>query len=76
MDLSEEALTKAVSAAQHAFDLAADLDELGRAKTEHLGDRTGRVAPGKRIHHKVAPGSKESYEKFSNSYGHSGRMQN
>src|SRR4051812_1053487 len=40
MDLSEEALTKAVSAAQHAFDLAADLDELGRAKTEHLGDRS------------------------------------
>jgi phenylalanyl-tRNA synthetase alpha chain len=40
MDLSEEALTKAVSAAQHAFDLAADLDELARAKTEHLGDRS------------------------------------
>src|SRR6476660_445012 len=40
MDLSEEALTKAVSAARHAFDLAADLDELARAKTEHLGDRS------------------------------------
>src|SRR5690349_24241562 len=39
-DLSEESLTKAVSAAQHAFDLAADLDELARAKTEHLGDRS------------------------------------
>jgi phenylalanyl-tRNA synthetase alpha chain len=40
IDLSEEALTKAVSAARHAFDLAADLDELARAKTEHLGDRS------------------------------------
>ncbi|MEZ0363197.1 phenylalanine--tRNA ligase subunit alpha [Mycobacterium sp. pUA109] len=40
VDLSEEALTKAVSAARHAFDLAADLDALARAKTEHLGDRS------------------------------------
>ena len=40
IDLSEESLTKAVSAAQHAFDLAADLDALARAKTEHLGDRS------------------------------------
>src|SRR6201988_3048805 len=40
IDLSEEALTKAGSAAQHAFDLAADLDDLARAKTEHLGDRS------------------------------------
>src|SRR6478609_8719225 len=40
MDLSDEALTKAVSAAQHAFDLAADLEELARVKTEHLGDRS------------------------------------
>ena len=40
IDLSEEALTKAVSAARHAFDLAADLDALARAKTEHLGDRS------------------------------------
>ena len=39
IDLSEEALTKAVSAARHAFDLASDLDALARAKTEHLGDR-------------------------------------
>lgn len=38
--LSEEALTKAVSAARHAFDLATDLDALARAKTEHLGDRS------------------------------------
>ncbi|MUL85918.1 MULTISPECIES: phenylalanine--tRNA ligase subunit alpha [unclassified Mycolicibacterium] len=38
-DLSEEALTKAVSAARHAFELAGDLDALARAKTEHLGDR-------------------------------------
>ena len=40
VDLSTEALTKAVSAACHAFDLAADLDALARAKTEHLGDRS------------------------------------
>src|ERR1043166_9382189 len=40
IDLSEKSLTKAVSAAQHAFDLATDLDELARAKTEHLGDRS------------------------------------
>ena len=40
IDLSDEALAKAVSAAQHAFGLAADLDELARAKTEHLGDRS------------------------------------
>ena len=39
IDLSEEALTKAVSAARHAFELASDLDALARAKTEHLGDR-------------------------------------
>jgi phenylalanyl-tRNA synthetase alpha chain len=37
--LSQESLTKAVSAARHAFELAADLDALARAKTEHLGDR-------------------------------------
>jgi phenylalanyl-tRNA synthetase alpha chain len=40
VDLSDEALTKAVSAAGHAFDLAADLDALARARTEHLGDRS------------------------------------
>jgi phenylalanyl-tRNA synthetase alpha chain len=40
IDLSDEALTKAVSAARHAFDLAADLDALARARTEHLGDRS------------------------------------
>ncbi|KUI17372.1 phenylalanine--tRNA ligase subunit alpha [Mycobacterium lehmannii] len=39
-DLSEEALTEAVSAARRAFDAAADLDALARAKTEHLGDRS------------------------------------
>ncbi|HUO37050.1 MAG TPA: phenylalanine--tRNA ligase subunit alpha [Mycobacterium sp.] len=40
VDLSEEALTTAVSAARRAFELAADLDALARAKTEHLGDRS------------------------------------
>jgi phenylalanyl-tRNA synthetase alpha chain len=40
IDLSEEALAKVVSAAEHAFDLAADLDALAWAKTEHLGDRS------------------------------------
>jgi phenylalanyl-tRNA synthetase alpha chain len=40
IDLADEALTKAVSAARHAFDLAADLDALARARTEHLGDRS------------------------------------
>lgn len=40
VDLSEEALAAAVSAARQAFDLAADLDALTRAKTEHLGDRS------------------------------------
>ncbi|SBS75363.1 phenylalanine tRNA synthetase, alpha subunit [uncultured Mycobacterium sp.] len=39
VDLSQESLTTAVSAARHAFELAADLDALARAKTEHLGDR-------------------------------------
>ncbi|CDO06315.1 phenylalanine--tRNA ligase subunit alpha [Mycolicibacterium cosmeticum] len=39
-DLSEEALTEAVDAARAAFDAAADLDALARAKTEHLGDRS------------------------------------
>jgi phenylalanyl-tRNA synthetase alpha chain len=40
IDLSEEALAKAVSAAGDAFGLAGDLDALARAKTEHLGDRS------------------------------------
>ena len=40
IDLSEEALTEAVSAARHAFDAASDLDALARAKTEQLGDRS------------------------------------
>ena len=40
VDLSTEALARAVSAAGHAFALAADLDALARAKTEHLGDRS------------------------------------
>nr|WP_192860423.1 phenylalanine--tRNA ligase subunit alpha [Mycobacterium sp. MS1601] len=39
-DLSDETLTKAVSAAGHAFSLAGDLDALARAKTEHLGDKS------------------------------------
>ena len=38
-DLSEQALTAAINAAQLAFDQAADLDALARAKTEHLGDK-------------------------------------
>ena len=38
--LSQEALTSAVAAARQAFDDAADLDALARAKTEHLGDRS------------------------------------
>ena len=36
---SPDALTAAVDAARRAFEAAADLDELARAKTEHLGDR-------------------------------------
>ncbi|MBI3689933.1 MAG: phenylalanine--tRNA ligase subunit alpha, partial [Mycolicibacterium aromaticivorans] len=39
VDLSHESLTEAVSAARHAFEEAADLDALARAKTDHLGDR-------------------------------------
>lgn len=39
VDLSVEALDRAVGAARDAFAAAADLDELARAKTEHLGDR-------------------------------------
>ncbi|MFM9035087.1 MAG: phenylalanine--tRNA ligase subunit alpha, partial [Mycobacterium sp.] len=38
-DLSQDALATAVDAARGAFDAAADLDALSRAKTEHLGDR-------------------------------------
>jgi phenylalanyl-tRNA synthetase alpha chain len=38
--LSQEALTTAVSAARLAFERASDLDELVRAKTEHLGDKS------------------------------------
>ena len=40
VDLSPEALTKAVSAARQAFALADDLDALARVKAEHLGDRS------------------------------------
>ncbi|WP_443189841.1 tRNA ligase subunit PheS family protein, partial [Mycobacterium colombiense] len=40
VDLSPEALARAVSAAREAFTRAGDLDELARAKTEHLGDRS------------------------------------
>ena len=40
VDLSDEALARAVSAASRAFDQASSLDELARAKTEHLGDRS------------------------------------
>ncbi|MEB3070446.1 phenylalanine--tRNA ligase subunit alpha [[Mycobacterium] vasticus] len=39
VDLSEEALAVAVSAARDAFTAAVDLDALARAKTEHLGDQ-------------------------------------
>ncbi|SHV68168.1 phenylalanine--tRNA ligase subunit alpha [Mycolicibacterium phocaicum] len=38
-ELSEAALTAAVDAARLAFEQAADLDALARAKTEHLGDK-------------------------------------
>ena len=38
-DLSEHALTDAVDAARRAFEGAADLEALARAKTEHLGDK-------------------------------------
>jgi phenylalanyl-tRNA synthetase alpha chain len=38
--LSQEALTTAVGAARDAFEQAADLDALARAKTEHLGDKS------------------------------------
>ena len=40
VDLSDEALAAAVSAARRAFGEASTLDELARAKTEHLGDRS------------------------------------
>ncbi|OBG27198.1 phenylalanine--tRNA ligase subunit alpha [Mycobacterium sp. 852002-51057_SCH5723018] len=40
VDLSPEALTEAVTAAQRAIALAGDLDALARVKTEHLGDRS------------------------------------
>ncbi|MDP9168384.1 MAG: phenylalanine--tRNA ligase subunit alpha, partial [Actinomycetota bacterium] len=38
--LSQEALATAVGAARQAFEQAADLEALARAKTEHLGDRS------------------------------------
>jgi phenylalanyl-tRNA synthetase alpha chain len=40
VDLSPQALVKAVSAARQAIALADDLDALARIKTEHLGDRS------------------------------------
>lgn len=40
VDLSPEALGRAVSAAREAFVRAGDLDTLARVKTEHLGDRS------------------------------------
>lgn len=40
VDLSPEALARAVSAAREAFTRAGDLDTLARVKTEHLGDRS------------------------------------
>lgn len=40
VDLSDEALAQAVSAAKRAFDQASSLDELAKVKTEHLGDRS------------------------------------
>lgn len=39
VDLSPEALARAVSAAGQAFASAGDLEALARAKTDHLGDR-------------------------------------
>lgn len=40
VDLSPEALARAVSAARQAFAAAGDLEALARSKTEHLGDRS------------------------------------
>lgn len=40
VDLSPEALARAVSGAREAFTRAGDLDTLARVKTEHLGDRS------------------------------------
>ncbi|CAJ1582431.1 phenylalanine--tRNA ligase subunit alpha [[Mycobacterium] wendilense] len=40
LDLSSEALDAAVLAAQQAFEAAADIDALAKAKTAHLGDRS------------------------------------
>ncbi|MCH9669070.1 MAG: phenylalanine--tRNA ligase subunit alpha [Actinomycetia bacterium] len=40
VDLSDNALAEAASAARRAFDQATTLDELARAKTVHLGDRS------------------------------------
>ena len=40
VDLSPEALAKAVNAAQQAITLADDLDALAHVKTEHLGDHS------------------------------------
>ncbi|AFM17379.1 phenylalanyl-tRNA synthetase, alpha subunit [Mycolicibacterium chubuense NBB4] len=40
VDLSDDALAEAVSAARRAFGQAGALDELAKAKTEHLGDRS------------------------------------
>lgn len=40
VDLSPEALAKAVTAARQAIAAAGDLDALARVKTEHLGDRS------------------------------------
>lgn len=40
VDLSPEALAKAVNAARQAIALADDLDALARVKIEHLGDRS------------------------------------
>ena len=40
VDLSPEALAKAVTAARRAIALAGDLDALARVRTDHLGDRS------------------------------------
>src|SRR5262249_57527746 len=40
VDLSPEALTKAVDSARQAIAHAGDLDALARVKTEYLGDRS------------------------------------
>ena len=39
-EMSQDALTAVVDAGRRAFEGSVDLDELARAKTDHLGDRS------------------------------------